>query len=198
MFSGIIKNLGTVVETFTEGSNKTFWIKSDLTPGLHIDQSLCHNGVCLTVEEIKEDRYRVTAIQETLVKSNIGQLEQGQVVNLEQSITMQTLLDGHIVQGHVDTTGTCLSKVEDNGSHIFTFKYSHLFNDLIVEKGSIAVNGVSLTAFSCKDGIFSVGIIPFTLDHTNFKWIGPGDMVNLEFDIIGKYVKKAMPGFLAQ
>ena len=190
MFSGIIKNEGIVTDTFTEGSNKIFWIKSQLAPELHVDQSLSHNGVCLTVEEIKGDTYKVTAIEETLLKSNLGQLVTGQSVNLERSITMQTLLDGHIVQGHVDTIGDCIGFEENDGSHIFTFKYNFSFNDFIVEKGSVAVNGVSLTAFNCKDGQFSVGIVPYTFSHTNFRSLEVGDIVNLEFDIIGKYVKK--------
>jgi len=190
MFSGIIKNEGIVNDFANEGSNKIFWIKSPIASELHVDQSLSHNGVCLTVEEIKEDTYKVTAIKETLLKSNLGQLITGQHVNLEQSITMQTLLDGHIVQGHVDTTGICIERDENNGSHVFTFRYDPSFSDLIVEKGSIAVNGVSLTAFNCIEDRFSVGIIPYTFSHTNFRSLEVGDTVNIEFDIIGKYVKK--------
>ena len=192
MFSGIIKNLGTIAEIQSSGTNRIFWIRSAMAPDLHIDQSLAHNGVCLTVEEIKDDQYRVTAISETLSKTNLNSLKTGDTVNLEPSITYQTLLDGHIVQGHVDTTGQCIQVTENNGSHVFTFRYDPTFRDLIIEKGSVAVNGASLTAFDCIDNRVSVAIIPYTYAHTNFSSLKTGDSVNIEFDILGKYVKRIL------
>jgi riboflavin synthase len=192
MFSGIIKNQGVVYNIKPVGSNKVFWIRSAIVTEFYIDQSLAHNGVCLTVEEIKGDLYRVTAISETLSKTNLGSLKPGDYVNLEQSITYQTMLDGHIVQGHIDTTGTCIQLNENDGSYVFTFRYPPAFNDLIIEKGSVAVNGVSLTAFDCIDDCFSVAIIPYTYSHTSFSTLKPGENVNIEFDILGKYVKRIM------
>jgi riboflavin synthase len=190
MFSGIIKHTGTVSQIITTGANKTFWIGSEMAKELHVDQSVAHNGVCLTVEETKDDTYRVTAINETLVKSNLGLLKIGDRLNLEQSITLQTLLDGHLVQGHVDTTGTCIEKTEQQGSWLFTFQYPYTFEGLVIEKGSIALNGVSLTAFNCIDNLFSVAIIPYTYSHTNFETLNTGDSINIEFDIVGKYIRK--------
>ena len=192
MFSGIIKNTGTIAEIQDSGTNRIFWIRSEMAPDLHIDQSLAHNGVCLTIEEIKDNQYRVTAINETLAKSNFNSLKPGDLVNLEPSITYQTLLDGHIVQGHVDTTGQCMQVLENNGSHVFKFQYDPSFRDLIIEKGSVAVNGVSLTAFDCIENRFSVAIIPYTFAHTNFNSLKTGDSVNIEFDILGKYVKRIL------
>ncbi len=192
MFSGIIKNLGIVVDTYQEGTNKIFWIKSEITPELHIDQSLSHNGACLTVEAIKDDLYRVTAIAETLVKTNLGSLKSDSRVNLEKSITMETLLDGHIVQGHVDTTAACIEVKSIEGSHVFSFQFDPSFRDLIIEKGSIAVNGISLTVFDCKNDGFNVAIIPYTFSNTNFSDLNKGDTVNIEFDVIGKYIKRVM------
>jgi riboflavin synthase len=192
MFSGIIKHLGIVKSVEPEGSNKTFSIQSPLAAALHVDQSISHNGVCLTVESVKEDTYTVTAIKETLEKSNLGLLKQGDQVNLEQSITLQTLLDGHIVQGHVDARAECIEKKEQDGSWLFTFKYPASFRNLVIEKGSIAINGVSLTAFHCEDNFLSVAIIPYTYTHTNFEMLKPGDHVNFEFDILGKYIAKSL------
>jgi len=192
MFSGIIKHLGTVVDTYREGTNKIFWIKSELTPDLHIDQSISHNGTCLTIEEVKDDTYRVTAIAETLTKTNLGSWNTGSIINLEKSITLQTLLDGHIVQGHVDTTAKCMEIKSVEGSHIFTFQLDSSYRDLIIEKGSIAVNGISLTVFDCIHNNFRVAIIPYTYSHTNFNTIEKGDTANIEFDVIGKYVKRIM------
>jgi riboflavin synthase len=191
MFSGIIKDLGIVIEVISNGFNKSFWIRSQMAHGLHVDQSISHNGVCLTIEELREDNsYRVTAIAETLSKTNLGALQKGDRINLEQSITLQTLLDGHIVQGHVDTTANCIEKTEQNGSWQFSFQYPESFKNLIIEKGSVAINGVSLTAFNCDEDRFSVAIIPYTFTHTNFEFLYPGDIVNIEFDIVGKYIQR--------
>ncbi len=192
MFSGIIKHQGKINEIEIKGGNKSFIIKSNLAPGLHIDQSIAHNGVCLTVEEINGDIYKVTAIHETLVKSNLGALKPGDLVNLEESITMQTLLDGHIVQGHVDTTAECIDKKNQDGSWVFTFRYPAQFRSLVIEKGSIAINGVSLTVFDCIGDRLSVAIIPYTYTHTNFSTLIPEDRVNLEFDLIGKYIQRSL------
>ena len=190
MFSGIIENLATVYSIGPEGANRVFWLESSLAPEFKIDQSISHNGVCLTVEEIKGSLYRVTAIGETLEKSNIGSLKAGSFVNIERSIRLQDRLDGHIVQGHTDGVGICKSIKEADGSWVFSFEYDTVFSALIIEKGSVAVNGVSLTAFGCIDNLFSVAIIPFTWAHTNFQWLRPGSSVNLEFDILGKYVQR--------
>ncbi|MGZ5242922.1 MAG: riboflavin synthase [Bacteroidia bacterium] len=188
MFSGIIKDLGQVVSVTKRGTNLTFTVKSNLLPQLSVDQSLAHNGVCLTVEEINAENYRVTAIEETLDKSNLGELTEGSFVNIEPCLRVDSLLDGHIVQGHVDTTATCTNRDEKDGSTIFTFQYPKEFYHLLVEKGSICINGVSLTAYNTSaENTFSVAIIPYTLQHTTFQYLQPGHKVNLEFDILGKY-----------
>ncbi|MDP2686853.1 MAG: riboflavin synthase [Aequorivita sp.] len=195
MFTGIIETVGEIKQLTREGENLHLEIKSPLSQQLKIDQSISHNGVCLTVVGISEDSYVVTAIKETLEKTNLKGLEKGFLVNLERAMKLGDRLDGHLVQGHVDGTGVC-KKVEDaNGSWIFTFEYnSSEFNT--VEKGSITVNGVSLTVVNAKKGAFSVAIIPYTFEHTNFKKINAGTEVNLEFDIIGKYVKNLMMPYL--
>lgn len=195
MFTGIIETVGEIKQLTREGENLHLEIKSPLSQQLKIDQSISHNGVCLTVVGINEDSYVVTAIKETLEKSNLKTLENGFLVNLERAMKLGDRLDGHIVQGHVDGTGVC-KKVEDaNGSWIFTFEYnSSEFNT--VEKGSITVNGVSLTVVNSKKREFSVAIIPYTYENTNFKTIEKGSEVNLEFDIIGKYVKNLMKPYL--
>lgn len=195
MFTGIIETVGEIKQLTHEGENLHIEIKSPLSQQLKIDQSVSHNGVCLTVVGINEDSYVVTAIKETLEKSNLKTLEKGFLVNLERAMKLGDRLDGHIVQGHVDGTGVC-KKVEDaNGSWIFTFEYNNSeFNT--VEKGSITVNGVSLTVVNAKKGAFSVAIIPYTYENTNFKTINAGTEVNLEFDIIGKYVKNLMMPYL--
>lgn len=195
MFTGIIETVGEIKQLTHEGENLHIEIKSPLSQQLKIDQSVSHNGVCLTVVGINEDSYVVTAIKETLEKSNLKSLEKGFLVNLERAMKLGDRLDGHIVQGHVDGTGVC-KKVEDaNGSWIFTFEYNNSeFNT--VEKGSITVNGVSLTVVNSKKKEFSVAIIPYTYENTNFKTINIGTEVNLEFDIIGKYVKNLMMPYL--
>jgi riboflavin synthase len=193
MFTGIIEAMGKVVKVEAEGSNKHFYIDAPFTTELKIDQSVAHNGVCLTVVDIYGDSvYRVTAIDETLKKSNLGLLQAGDYVNLERCMIMGARLDGHIVQGHVDQTAVCQSVEEQDGSWIYTFDYEENEGNVTVEKGSISVNGTSLTVIHSKPGSFSVAIIPFTYENTVFKYIKPGSVVNLEFDIIGKYVARLM------
>jgi riboflavin synthase len=190
MFTGIIEAMGTVKKIETEGGNKHFTLTSHLAPELKIDQSLSHNGVCLTVVNIDEDTYTVTAIQETLDRSNLGELQEGDRVNLERAMRNDARLDGHIVQGHVDNTGTCIGVEEADGSWYYTFRYQPTPEHLLVDKGSICINGVSLTVVNPVDDQFSVAIIPYTYEHTNFKHFKPGTQVNLEFDILGKYIAK--------
>ncbi len=190
MFTGIIEDLGVVTNLVPQDSNLQIKVQSQLSPELKIDQSVSHNGVCLTVVDIVGDTYTVTAIKETLDKSNIGQLKIGDKVNLERAMKMDARLDGHIVQGHVDQTAECVSVTEENGSWTYTFQYDSAFANITIEKGSVTVNGVSLTVINSGKDSFSVAIIPYTYDHTNFSVLKKGDTVNLEFDVIGKYVKK--------
>jgi riboflavin synthase len=190
MFTGIIESLGKVLSVTDNGTNKTFWLESSIANELKVDQSLSHNGVCLTVEEINGNTYRVTAIEETLRKSNLGNWRPRDTVNLERCMIMNGRLDGHIVQGHVDAVGTCIKRKELEGSWEFTFEFPKKFTHLVIEKGSISLNGVSLTLFDVKKARFSVAIIPYTYEHTNIRSILPGSIVNLEFDIIGKYVAR--------
>ena len=192
MFTGIIEATGEVISIEEEKDNLHFWLKSELSPELRIDQSLSHNGVCLTVVEVTPEAYRVTAIAETLKRSNLGLLRRGSLVNLERSMLMNGRLDGHIVQGHVDQTGECIELSEQQGSHLFTFRYDPSSGNVTVEKGSVCINGVSLTVVESLKDRFSVAIIPYTFTHTNFSSLQPGDTVNLEFDIIGKYVARLM------
>jgi len=190
MFTGIIEDLGKVEKIVKDNSNVHFTVSCPFTSELKIDQSLAHNGTCLTVVAINGDNYTVTAIDETLIRTNLGKLEIGSVVNLERCMMMGARLDGHVVQGHVDTTGVCKEIIENDGSTEFVFEYD--YDDVTVSKGSITVNGVSLTVVQSKKGLFSVHIIPYTIEHTNFKTFNVGTTVNLEFDIIGKYVKRLM------
>lgn len=192
MFTGIIECLGKVMEIKNEKNNILFFIDAPFTHELKVDQSIAHNGVCLTVTEIKDSIYSVTAIQETLQKTNLGNVKVGDAVNLERCMLMNGRLDGHIVQGHVDQTGICKKIEEQNGSWFFTFEYNASAKNITVEKGSITVNGVSLTVVDSHDTSFSVAIIPYTYEHTNFHQLKKGDSVNLEFDIIGKYVARLM------
>ncbi len=192
MFTGIIEATGEVIHKETAGTNVTFTIQSAIAGELKVDQSLSHNGVCLTVISQNEESYQVTAIDETLKKSNLGLLNPGDHVNLERCMAANGRFDGHIVQGHVDQTGVCTSVKEEDGSWLFQFEYDPSTGNLTVEKGSICVNGVSLTCFNSEDGKFTVAIIPYTFEHTNFKEIKPGTTVNLEFDIIGKYISKLL------
>ncbi len=188
MFTGIIENTGIVKEILAVGTNKTFWVASPLWKELKPDQSLSHNGVCLTVEEIKNGMHRVTAIEETLSKTSLGLWNAGSVVNLERCMQINGRLDGHIVQGHVDTVAKCIAITEKAGSWEFTFSFSEEFGALVIEKGSISLNGISLTVFNVGASHFSVAIIPYTFEHTNINALRAGDLVNIEFDMIGKYV----------
>lgn len=190
MFSGIVERMATVVAIERDRDNMHITLRASFTDELKIDQSVAHNGVCLTVVKIEGDCYTVTAIGETILKSNIGDLVVGDKVNLERSMRPDALLDGHIVQGHVDTTARCINVEEAEGSWYFTFEYAT--DDITVEKGSITVNGVSLTVVNSRDKSFQVAIIPYTYEHTNFHTFKIGSRVNLEFDIIGKYISKLM------
>lgn len=190
MFTGIIEKLGVIHEVVQEGSNKTFWVNSALASELKIDQSVAHNGVCLTVVEKNDTSYAVTAIDETLQKTNIGTLQKGSLVNLERCMQSNGRFDGHMVYGHVDGVGTCEKVEEKNGSHEFTFTFDKSFGNLMVEKGSVTLNGISLTIFDVTEKSFKVAIIPYTFEHTNIQTIKAGTSVNLEFDILGKYVSK--------
>ena len=190
MFTGIIESLGTVEAIKQNGTNKDFLLSSVICNELKIDQSLSHNGVCLTVTKIEGDRYSATAIDETLQKSNLGNLKKGDQVNLERCMVANGRFDGHIVQGHVDQTGFCRSIKDVEGSWLFEFEYDPSLGNITVEKGSVCVNGVSLTCFNSRPNVFTVAIIPYTFEHTNFNQLKIGDKVNLEFDIVGKYIKK--------
>lgn len=191
MFTGIIEGLGLVKKIEKEGDNVHFTFSCDFTNELKIDQSLAHNGTCLTIVAIDGNEYTVTAINETLQKTNLGRLKIGSKVNLERAMAANGRFDGHVVQGHVDQTAICKNIQDDNGSWVFTFEYEPNGN-ITVEKGSITVNGVSLTVVNSKENQFSVCIIPYTLEHTTFHSIKIGDSINLEFDIVGKYVAKLM------
>ncbi|MFN0291249.1 riboflavin synthase [Pedobacter helvus] len=192
MFTGIIETLGTVQNIQKEGDNIHFTIASSISHELKIDQSVAHNGVCLTVVKLDENSHTVTAIDETLQKTNLGCLTVGAKVNLERCMQMNARLDGHIVQGHVDQIATCILVNELNGSWQYRFKYDASKGNVTVEKGSACVNGISLTVVNSADGEFSVFIIPYTHEHTNLQDVKVGDTVNLEFDIIGKYVARLM------
>jgi riboflavin synthase len=188
MFTGIIESFGEVREVAATGANKTFWLRSDLAASLKVDQSLAHDGVCLTVEEIDGDRYRVTAVAETLDKTALNRWTTGTLVNLERSLLPSSRLDGHFVQGHVDGTGTCDRIRERQGSWEMSFSFPKKFAPLVIEKGSICLNGISLTIYNVKKKRFTVAVIPYTFEHTNMKQMAQGDPVNLEFDLIGKYL----------
>lgn len=190
MFTGIIETLGLVQNRIVAGENTTFRLLSSFTNELKIDQSLAHNGVCLTVVAIENESYHVTAIKETLERSNLGSLIIGDKVNLERCMRLGDRLDGHLVQGHVDQTGKVLAIKEQNGSWDFEIKYDATIGNITVEKGSICVNGTSLTVVKSEHGFFSVAIIPYTFEHTTFQYLKVGDSVNLEFDILGKYIGK--------
>lgn len=192
MFSGIVEEAAQVVKLVKEQDNLHITMQCSFVDELKIDQSIAHNGVCLTVVNKENGTYTVTAIKETLLKSNLGYLKIGDKVNLERSMKLNERLDGHIVQGHVDQTAKCTSVVEANGSWYFTFEYDQTMNNITVEKGSITVNGVSLTVVNSQRSSFQVAIIPYTYEHTNFHQIKKGTIVNLEFDIIGKYVAKLL------
>lgn len=190
MFTGIIETLGTIRNIRKENDNIHIQVQSSITNELKIDQSVSHNGVCLTVVAIDGDTYTVTAIKETLDKTNLGSWQTGDLINLERGMKLGDRLDGHIVQGHVDQTGICKSIQDANGSFYFTFEYDQQLRNITIEKGSITVNGVSLTVVNSKANEFSVAIIPYTMEHTNFKNFKVGTTINLEFDVIGKYVSR--------
>ncbi len=192
MFTGIIEATASVKEIRREGSNYHFLMESAISHELKVDQSVSHNGVCLTVTALENHSHWVTAIDETLKKTNLGKLVQGDTVNLERCMLANGRFDGHIVQGHVDQTGMCKRVKDENGSWLFDFEYDAALGNVTVEKGSICINGVSLTCFNSSTTGFSVAIIPYTYEHTTFKNLKEGDLVNLEFDIVGKYVKRLM------
>jgi riboflavin synthase len=192
MFTGIIETRGEIKEITSNGTNTSFWIGSPISTELKIDQSLSHNGVCLTVEEIEGNRHRVTAIEETIKKTNLSAWKTADLVNLERCLQVNGRLDGHFVQGHVDTTGVIEQITSLEGSWEIIIRYPEEFAALTIEKGSITVNGISLTLFNVGNGVFTVAIIPYTYDHTNLQTAKKGDLVNLEFDILGKYIISAM------
>jgi riboflavin synthase len=192
MFTGIIECTGEIVSVSAKGTNLSFWIKSPLSKELKIDQSLSHNGVCLTVEALDGDRHVVTAIEETLKKTDLGNWKEGMEINLERCMLLNGRLDGHIVQGHVDTTAICVERKELDGSWEYTFQFPAEFAHLVIEKGSIAVNGTSLTCFNVGKDRFSIAVIPYTFEHTNIHQVFLGTIVNIEFDILGKYVQRRL------
>jgi len=190
MFTGIIETLGTIDKIIKDHDNLHVMVRSAITPELKIDQSVSHNGICLTVVSVNGDLYTVTAIRETIEKTNLSEWQAGDMVNLERAMKLGDRLDGHLVQGHVDQIATCISIVEANGSWYFTFEYDPELHNLTIEKGSITVNGVSLTVVNSEKSRFSVAIIPYTYEHTNCSTFKIGSKVNLEFDVIGKYVSR--------
>ena len=190
MFTGIIECTSIIKEIFNNGSNRTYWITSPLSNELKVDQSLSHNGVCLTVEEVKDGMHRVTAIDETILKTDLTNWKTGSAINLERCMLLNGRIDGHIVQGHVDCTAACIDVIGKEGSWEFSFQFDIKFAKYIIEKGSITINGISLTIFNIGTDTFTVAIIPFTFEHTNMKTLTKGDLVNLEFDMIGKYINR--------
>jgi riboflavin synthase len=195
MFTGIIEAIGEVESIDIEGSNRIFKVNSEISNELKVDQSLAHNGVCLTVTSVNDGGHSVTAIDETLIKSNLGKVKVGDILNLERCMASNGRFDGHIVQGHVDQTAICDGVKEKEGSWIYDFSYDMQPGNVTVEKGSITINGISLTCFNSRPGGFTVAIIPYTYEHTNFHKLTKGDIVNLEFDIIGKYIARITRGY---
>jgi len=192
MFTGIIETQGIVKKVIETGTNKTFWIKSLISSKLKPDQSVAHDGACLTVEEVKGSRHRVTAISETLSKTILGDWHDGSSINLERCLKINDRLDGHFVQGHVDAYAICIDKKEKEGSWEFRFQFLPEFASLIIEKGSIAINGISLTIFNVDETTFEIAIIPYTFEHTNMSLLKPGQKVNIEFDMLGKYINRKL------
>jgi riboflavin synthase len=190
MFTGIIETTGIVTNIISTGTNKTFWIASPISADLKVDQSVAHSGVCLTVEKVENGQHQITAIEETLHKTNLNTWKTGTVVNIERCLTMNGRLDGHIVQGHVDAVATCQQVTDKDGSWEYTFSFDPKFAALVIEKGSIAINGTSLTVFNVTANTFTVAIIPYTYEHSNIHQVSAGSMVNIEFDMIGKYVAR--------
>jgi riboflavin synthase len=192
MFTGIIETVGKVKEIASTGTNKSFWIESLLFPDLKVDQSVSHNGVCLTIEDLSEGLYKVTAVKETLDKTNLIGWKSGVQINLERSLLPSTRLDGHFVQGHVDCVGSCKKIKNKDGSWQLEVKFPEKFGSLIIEKGSICLDGVSLTAFDVKKRSFKVAVIPYTWENTNLQYLKANDLVNLEFDLVGKYITRKL------
>ena len=192
MFTGIIEATGIIKKVISNGFNKSFWVESPISSALKIDQSISHNGACLTVEEINNNQHSITAIKETVNKTNCGGWKEGTIINLERCLTLSSRLDGHLVQGHVDCTATCTKKKEKKGSWIFEFEFPGKFAELVIEKGSITINGISLTVFDVKKKSFKVAIIPYTFNHTNIQFVNKNDSVNIEFDLIGKYILRKL------
>ncbi len=192
MFTGIIESAGRVIDITANGSNNSFWIESNISEQLKVDESVCHDGVCLTVEEIRNGAHKVTAIKETLDVTNIKEWKVGNTINLERALQMNGRLDGHIVQGHVDNIAICSTKKELKGSTELIFKIDKKFTALIIEKGSVCINGVSLTAFNVHKKKFTVAVIPYTLQNTNLCFINKDSKVNIEFDILGKYIIRSL------
>ena len=190
MFTGIIESKGVIKSISTRGTNRSFRIASELAHQFKVDQSVSHNGVCLTVEAVMGDEYQVTAIQETLSKTTLGDWTEGQIINLEQCLRWNGRVDGHVVQGHVDTIGTCVQQKNLEGSWEYRIRFPESFASLVIEKGSIAMDGISLTVFNVTRNEFRVAIIPYTYEHTNIQILAPGKNVNLEFDMVGKYVNR--------
>ena len=190
MFTGIIEAVGKITRIESTGTNRSFWVESPIAPELKVDQSLSHEGVCLTVEAVENGEHKVTAIDETLKKTTLRDWKEGRKVNLERCMQMNGRLDGHIVQGHVDATAMCAKRTEMNGSVLFTFDFAEQFAPLVIEKGSIAINGTSLTVFDVTKNSFTVAIIPYTFEHTSISQVQAGDQVNIEFDMIGKYISR--------
>jgi len=190
MFTGIVETQGIIKKVIEKGGNKTFWIKSPISSKLKPDQSVAHDGACLTVEKVKDSQHRVTAIAETLSKTTLGDWQKGTAINLERSLKINDRLDGHFVQGHVDASATCIDKKAIGGSWEFSFQFLPEFATLAIEKGSICINGVSLTIFNVTETTFDVAIIPYTFEHTNLNLVKPGQKVNIEFDMLGKYINK--------
>jgi len=197
MFTGIVESVAEVIGIEEEGTNKTFTLKSAIATEFKIDQSISHNGVCLTVTAVEGDVYKVTAIEETLIKTNLNSVKQSDKLNLERCMPANGRFDGHIVQGHVDQTAVCIKKENRDGSWLFDFRYNAGLGNITVEKGSICINGVSLTVFNSENDTFRVAIIPYTYSFTNFSALNEGDTVNLEFDILGKYIKRILGRYQA-
>lgn len=192
MFTGIIEAMGKVESVTDQGSGKIFWISSPVSHELKPDQSISHNGACLTVEQVANNQHRVTAIEETLRKTNLGEWRVGDMVNLERCMQLNGRLDGHIVQGHVDATATCTKTESKNGSWEYVFNFPSSFAPLVIEKGSVCVNGISLTCFNVSISSFTVAVIPFTYEHTNMRSVKVNSLVNVEFDVIGKYIQRTL------
>ena len=192
MFTGIVETQGIIKKIIEKGANKTFWIKSPISSKLKPDQSVAHDGACLTIEEVKGGQHRVTAIAETLGKTTLGDWQRGTTINLERCLKIKDRLDGHFVQGHVDASSVCIDKKEKDGSWEFSFQFSPDFATLIIEKGSISINGISLTIFNVTAITFDVAIIPYTFEHTNMNLVKPGQKVNIEFDMLGKYINRKL------